>query len=435
MAIEITNTTTLKPSSSSPPLPPLDTHIPLTVFDRAAFDLHVAIIYSFRPPMPSNQAMIEGLSKALHYFPHLAGRVSLDDQCRPCIILNDAGIRLVEARVDMTISERLPFDPSPELRQLHPSIHCTEELLQIQLNRFSCGGLVIGLTAHHRIADGQSMSSFFLAWARLVRGLDVDPLPYHDRGSISIPRNPPHCEFDHQEIEFREDDSPSLNPTASLSSIENIVVHFSADFINKIKKQVIDNSSGRRYSTFECLLAHLWKKVTIARGLHHEEFTQVRVAVNGRARMKPPVPMEFFGNLVLWAYPRLRVGDLVDGSHAFIAKAIHSAVARIDNAYFQSFIDFGELYRTEEGEEMAATAPDIGNSLCPDMEVDSWLRFQFHDLDFGGGAPCAFLPPNLPVEGLLIFVPSCKEEGGVDVFMSLLPDHADHFKEICHSLE
>ena len=136
----------------------------------------------------------------------------------------------------MTISERLPFDPSPELRQLHPSIHCTEELLQIQLNRFSCGGLVIGLTAHHRIADGQSMSSFFLAWARLVRGPEVVPLPNHDRGSISIPRNPPHCEFNRQEIEFRQDDSPSLNPTASLSSIENIVVPFSADFINKIKK-------------------------------------------------------------------------------------------------------------------------------------------------------------------------------------------------------
>ncbi|KAJ8619891.1 hypothetical protein MRB53_028420 [Persea americana] len=284
MAIEITNTTTLKPSSSLPPLPPMDTHIPITIFDTAAFDLYVATIYSFRPPMPSNQAMIEGVSKALYYFPHLAGRVSLDGQCRPCIILNDAGIRLVEARVDMTISERLPFDPSPELRQLHPSIHCTEELLQIQLNRFSCGGLVIGLTAHHRIADGQSMSSFFLAWARLHK---------QDK-----------------------------------------------------KKQVTDNSSGHRYSTFECLLAHLWKKVTIARELHLEDFTQLRVAVNGRLRMKPSVPMEFFGNLVLWAYPRLRVGDLVDGSHAFIAKAIHSAVARIDNAYFHSFIDFGELYRT-----------------------------------------------------------------------------------------
>lgn len=151
--------------------------------------------------------------------------------------------------------------------------------------------------------------------------------------------------------------------------------------------------------------------------------------------MKPSVPMEFFGNLVLWAYPRLRVGELVHENHALVAKAIHYAVAQIENAYFKSFVDFGELSRTEEGEEMQATAPDIGNSLCPDLEVDSWMRFQFHDLDFGGGAPCAFLPPNLPVEGLLIFVPSCKEEGGVDVFMALLPDHVDSFKQICHSLE
>ncbi|XP_058079623.1 tryptamine hydroxycinnamoyltransferase 1-like [Magnolia sinica] len=413
MAVEIISNTILKPSPSSPPHPFLNSLIPLTIFDRAAFDLHVTILYAFRPPMPTNEAIIDGLAKVLNYFPQLAGRLTIDNQRRKSILLNNAGVRVVEARVGTTLVERLPFNPSHELTNLHPPIEGVEELLQIQLNRFTCGGLVIGQTAHHRVADGQSMSSFFLSWAKLVRDLNVDPLPYHDRAAISIPRNPPMCEFNHREIEFKDNKAPALTTAiadASSLSIMNLVVNFSPEFITQLKTHVSDGNPGIRYSTFECLLAHVWKKITLARGLGDDELTQVRVAVNGRARIKPAVPMEYFGNLVLWAYPRLKVKDLLKESHAFVAKTIHEAVARIDNAYFQSFIDFGELLKGGEGEGLVATAPDLGNSLCPNVEVDSWLRFQFHDLDFGSGGPCDFLPSELPVEGLVIFVPSCKEK-------------------------
>ncbi|XP_058094732.1 tryptamine hydroxycinnamoyltransferase 2-like [Magnolia sinica] len=436
MAVEILSTTTLKPSPTPPSNPLHNTHIPLTIFDKAALNLHVAIIYAFRPPMPTNDEMKSGLAKALTYFPHLAGRLSIDEQHHPCFVLNNAGIRLIETQIEMTLIERLPLDPSTDLRKLYPTFDGVDELLQIQLNRFSCGGLLIGLTAHHRVADGQSMSSFFLAWAKLVRGLDVDPLPYHDRAAISVPRNPPRCDFNHQVMEFRENTTLAESPTSNsvcLSYIENLVVHFSGEFIARLKTHV---NPGHQYSTFECLMAHLWKKITLARGQQDDELTQVKVAVNGRARIKPTVPMEYFGNLVLWAYPKLKVGELLSGTHASAAKVIHDAVARINDAYFKSFIDFGEVWKGGEGrEEMAAAAPCIGNSLCPDLEVDSWLRFQFHDLDFGGGGPCAFLPPNLPVEGLLILIPSCEEKGGIDVFMALLPHHVDHFKQICHCLD
>ncbi|KAL5981656.1 hypothetical protein ACLOJK_015719 [Asimina triloba] len=434
MEIEILNTSTLKPS---PPHSTPNVHIPLTIFDEAAFDLHVPTIYAFLPPTPSNAEMKQGLAKALSHFPHLAGRLSVGEEGRPGISLNDAGICLIEASVNMRLADRLPLNPCPELCKLHPSIDGpVEELLQIQLNRFSCGGLVVGVTAHHRVADGQSMSFFFLAWAKLVRGLTIDPRPYHDRAAISVPRNPPRCEFNHQASEFREN-APAPNSKGQ-SAIENVHLQLSAGFVAKLKAHVEEEDPGRRFSTFECLLAHVWKKITLARGLPDDEMTQVRVAVNGRARIKPGVPMEYFGNLVLWAYPRLTVRDLLDGSHAFVAKTIRDAVTKIDDAYFKSFIDFGELRKKGEDKgiaEMRATAPEIGDSLCPNLEVDSWLRFQFHGLDFGAGGPCAVLVPLLPVEGLLIFMPSCTEKGGINVHTCLLPDHVDRFKQACYSLD
>ncbi|KAK9133393.1 hypothetical protein Scep_012921 [Stephania cephalantha] len=388
--------------------------------------------------MPSNEVMKDALYKVLLYFPHLAGRFTVDSQGRTCIALNNADIRVTETYLHTSISENLPLEPPKEVSHLLPSsIEGIEELLQIQLNRYACGGLVIGLTAHHRVYDGQSMSGFFVAWARLVRGLDIDPLPYLDRHKILVPRNPPIIEFDHHSIEFRKTTNNLPDTPIPSSPIEVSSTSFSNEFINKLKVKVLNENQTvfRGYSTFECLLAHVWKKVTQARELQLDEWTQVRVAVNGRTRMKPPVPMEFVGNLVLWAYPKLRVKEVLHGSYGHVAKAIHDAVAKIDHKYFQSFIDFGEKASQFEEELEATSQLEIGNTMCPNLEVDSWMRFQFHELDFGGGGPCAFYPPNIPVEGLLIFMPSCQEGGGVDVVMSLLPQHVQLFKQSSHSLE
>ncbi|KAK9133391.1 hypothetical protein Scep_012919 [Stephania cephalantha] len=213
VVILITIPTPSKPNSTSS-LPIL---VPLTIFDKAAIDLHVVVLCAFRPPMPSNEVMKEALYKVLLYFPHLAGRFTVDSQGRTCIALNNADIRVTETYLHTSISENLPLEPPKE--------------------------------------------------------------------------------------------------------------------------------------------------------------------------------------------------------------AIHDAVANIDHKYFQSFIDFGEKACQFEEELEATSQLEIGNTMCPNLEVDSWMRFQFHELDFGGGSPCAFYPPNIPVEGLLIFMPSCQEGGGVDVVMSLLPRH------------
>ncbi|KAK9151742.1 hypothetical protein Syun_010051 [Stephania yunnanensis] len=191
-----------------------------------------------------------------------------DSQGRTCIALNNAGIRVTETYLHTTISEHLPFEPSKEVSHLLPSsIEGIKELLQIQLNRYACGGLVIGLTAHHRVYDGQSMSGFFIVWARLVRGLDIDPLPYLDRHKILVPRNPPIIEFDHHSVEFRKTTNTLPDTPIPSSPIQGFSISFSNEFINKLKVKVQNENQTvfRGYSTFECLLAHVWKKLTQAR--------------------------------------------------------------------------------------------------------------------------------------------------------------------------
>ncbi|KAK1303123.1 Agmatine coumaroyltransferase-1 [Acorus calamus] len=151
---------------------------------------------------------------------------------------------------------------------------------------------LISQNAHHHVTDDQSMSSFFRVWAEFARVACAPspPLPFHDRASVSLPRDPPRVAFNHREIEFMNDK----------------VVQYSAEFMS---------------------------------------------------------------------------------------------------------------------------------ALFPDLEVDSWLRFRFHELDFGSGGPCAFLRPELPVEGLLVFVPSIKEISGVDVFLALEHEHGKRFREIYHYID
>uniref|UniRef100_A0A0E0M752 Uncharacterized protein n=1 Tax=Oryza punctata TaxID=4537 RepID=A0A0E0M752_ORYPU len=409
--------------------------VPLTVFDRAATDGYIPTMFAWDAAAAaslSNDAIKDGLAAVLSRFPHLAGRFAVDDRGRKCFRLNDAGARVLEASAAGDLADALAHDVAAHVNELYPQAdkdRVDEPLLQVQLTRYTCGGLVIGAVSHHQVADGQSMSVFFTEWAAAVRTAGaVLPTPFLDHSAVAAPRSPPAPAFDHRNVEFKGEESRSHSyGVLPLDRMRNIAVQFPAEFVAGLKSHV-----GARCSTFQCLLAHAWKKITAARDLSPEEFTQVRVAVNCRGRASPALPMDYFGNMVLWAFPRMQVRDLLSASYAAVVGVIRDAVARVDEEYIQSFVDFGELAIDDE---LAPTAAEPGTVFCPDLEVDSWIGFRFHDLDFGGGPPCAFLPPDLPVEGMLIFVPSCAAKGGVEMFMALDDQHVEALRQICYSMD
>ncbi|KAF7050639.1 hypothetical protein CFC21_058974 [Triticum aestivum] len=431
--MEITSSTMVNPAYAVPH-PLVGEKVPLTVFDRAALDIFVPTVLAYPAPAPSNEALREGLLKAVAPYPYLAGRLALDDHGRRFLHVNNEGVLLIEATVPVDLADVLVDGRmAAGVEDLYPTLpeeNIGAALLQIQLNRYKCGGLVVGISCHHHTADGHSMSMFFTAWATAVReGKDfTTPTPFLDRARTALPRITPTPVFDHRSLEFTCGDGDAY-AVVPMDRIKNLTLDFTAEFVADLKSRV-----GTRCSTFQCLLAHVWKKLTAARGLKPEEFTKVRLAVNCRGRADPPVPMDFFGNMVLWAFPRLQVRDILNSSYGSVVGVIRDAVARIDDQYVQSFVDFGGV-ADANGEELVATAAAAGTMFCPDAEVDSWLGFRFHQLDFGTGAPSAFVPPDLPFEGLMIFMPSRKANGGVDLFMAVAEEHVAAFQQICYSLD
>lgn len=433
LIVSVESTGIVKPKHAGNP-PPTTPHVPLSVFDKVTYDTHIASIYAFHAPTPPNSVMQNGLATVLSEYREFAGRLGEDAEGNPVILLNDEGVRFVEASVDSTLDQALlPFKPSPALLSLHPEVHGVAELLQVQLTRFACGSLVVGFTSHHRVADAHSAGNFLIAWSHATRGLDVS-LAVHDRCTFFTPRVPPLLEYEHRGVEFAPKNRFGAEKADPLR--DNIVVrkaHFTKEFLTKLKARASSGAS-KPCSTFESLMAHLWRVVTKARRLHESETTHVRISVNGRTRVNPRLPDEYLGNVVLWAYPRAKVRELVDGPLHYAAELIHDAVARVDDAYFRSFIDFASSGVVEK-EELVPTADADRWVLCPNVDVDSWLRLPLYDLDFGGGSPFYFMPSFLPVEGLIFLVPSFIGDGSTEAHVALFDHNQASFKQICHSLE
>ncbi|CAN6482662.1 unnamed protein product [Victoria cruziana] len=434
MKIKTESSTLLQPCYDTPThRPATDVLIPLSSFDTVTFDTDVGGLYAYRAPCPPNRVIQLGLGKALVEYREWAGRFIYDADGRRCILLNDEGLRYVEASSEQPLGSMLD-EPSPDHLYLHPPLDAPDVLAQVQLTRFACGSLVVAFTSHHMVADGFATSGFMVAWGRAARGLSMEPLPLHDR-SIFVPRVPPRFYSRHHGVEYvgRRTSTKRSDP----SQHDAIVVHkarFPLDFVAKLKSGAsVDNPYAKPFTTFECLMAHLWRKITRARGLSGKETTKVRIAVNGRSRMRnPSVPTWYFGNVVLWAMPELKVEDLLAKPMGHAAAIIHDAVARVDEDYFRSFIDFSSSKERMEGLVPRADVAEV--VLSPDLQVDCWLKFPYYGLDFGASRPYLFLPAYLPVEGHLFIVPPSPGVEDIDVYISLFEKNVDAFKKNLFSL-
>ncbi|XP_078149364.1 agmatine coumaroyltransferase-2-like [Carex rostrata] len=436
MKITIESSRIVKPTYKGS-APSTKNHVRLSVFDNVASSTHMAVIYAFNPPTPPNIAIEKGLSKVLAEYREWAGRLGEDAEGNLVIFLNDQGVRFIEATVDSNLRNVLPSKPTKEIQNFHPGLYGVEELVQVQLTRFTCGSLVVGFTAHHQVGDGQAASNFLVAWGLATRGLAIDPIPLRARDTIFKPREPPLVQYDHCNIEYmNEKYAKTMSITGNESNEEEIVIHkmhFTNEFINKLRAKASAGVS-KPYSRFETTLAHLWRVITKARGLHGHETTQIRISVNGRMRMDPKVPNKYFGNLVLWAFPRSKVRDLINRPLRFAVELMRAEVVKVNGSYFQSFIDFASFDTVNK--EGLISKEDINKRiLSPDLEVDSWLTFPFFDLDFGSGSPHYFMPTYFATEGMLFLLPSCLGDGSIDAIVPLFKDNLDTFKMYCYSLD
>ncbi|XP_031113693.1 methanol O-anthraniloyltransferase-like isoform X2 [Ipomoea triloba] len=144
----------------------------------------------------------EGLAKALVFYYPLAGRLFQGPNKKLIVDCNGEGALFLKAEANIALHKLGDFihSPSPYLSKLLYNVPGSEgitgcPLLLIQVTRFTCGGIALGVRFNHTMVDGYGIVLFLKALCELAQGGSTPSvLPVWDREMLSATANPnPTC--------------------------------------------------------------------------------------------------------------------------------------------------------------------------------------------------------------------------------------------------
>ncbi|WOG99313.1 hypothetical protein DCAR_0518661 [Daucus carota subsp. sativus] len=396
-------------------------------------NLHTTSVYFYRPDGSDNffdtKVLKDALSRALVPFYPIAGRLKRDDGGRIEIDCNGEGVLFVEAESDGVVDDfGDDFAPTLEFRQLIPAVDyslgiSSYSLLVLQLTFFKCGGVSLGVGLHHVAADGPSGLHFISTWSDMARGLGLTLAPFIDRTLLRA-RDPPQPAFPH--IEYQPPPPLKSGPDPTNSNPETAVSIFKLTRaqLNALKDKSKENGNTVAYSSYEILAGHVWRSVCKARGLADDQETRFLIPTDGRSRIVPPLPPGYFGNAIFVAPVTVATGDLISKPLWYGASRIHEAIARMDNDYLRSALDYLEL---------GASSRQPVASKCG-FALNSWARFPIHDTDFGWGRPIFMGPGRIVSDGLSFLLPSPCNDGSLSIAVSLQAEEMKLFSKLFYDI-
>ncbi|KAK6127931.1 hypothetical protein DH2020_038360 [Rehmannia glutinosa] len=408
MKIDVKDSTLVRPAAATPAVSLWNSNVDLVVPN-----FHTPSVYFYRPTGAADffdaAVLKAALGRALVPFYPMAGRLKRDEDGRIEIDCNAEGVLFVEAESDGAVDDYGDFAPTLELRRLIPAVDysqgiSTYPLLVLQVTYFKCGGVSLGVGMQHHVADGFSGLHFINTWSDMARGLDVTVPPFIDRTLLRA-RDPPQPQFKH--IEYQP--APAMKTNTNANKIPETAVSIfklTRDQLNALKAKSKENGNTVTYSSYEMLAGHVWRSACMARALPEDQDTKLYIATDGRSRLRPSLPQGYFGNVIFTATPVAVSGDLESKPVWYAASKIHDALARMDNEYLRSALDYLELQP-----DLKALVRGAHTFRCPNLGITSWVRLPIHDADFGWGRPIFMGPGGIAYEGLSFVLPSPTNDG------------------------
>ncbi|KAJ1687328.1 hypothetical protein LUZ63_018718 [Rhynchospora breviuscula] len=388
-------------------------------------------VHLYKPTEKSTDSIFtvlkESLSKVLvHYYPY-AGSLTLSQEGK-LIVKNDGhGVPFVEAETDCeleTLGDMSIPDPDKlgELIYVDPMAKNILEtpLLTVQVTKFKCGGFSIGLAMNHGMSDGLSAVQFLNSWAEITRGFPLSNPPFIDR-TIQKARQPPKIEFIHHEFTEIEDIS-DLDGLYKSEPIEYYAFTFDEKKLCRLKQIATEDGLVESCTSFVALTAFIWRARTVALKMSPNQQTKLLFSIDGRSRVKPPLPNGFWGNGIVLACCMCRAKELVNKPLSSTVHPIQEAIKVTDDKFIKSAIDYIEITR--------ARAPSLAATLL----VTSWTRLGFNSSDFGWGEAFHSGSAELPQKEVVVFLPQAKDSKNIVVVMGLPGPSMKTFKDIVGQL-
>ncbi|XP_057798308.1 hydroxycinnamoyltransferase-like [Salvia miltiorrhiza] len=369
----------------------------LSLLDRAMrpHTIHIVFYYGSNPfldgPMPSDLGNLRvTLSELLDEYPYVTGRLTQEPDGDWQIKFNDAGVRMLQATVDATIDEWLRSADAAEERDLTaweemPHDPTFWSPFRLQINKFKCGGLALGLSCTHMHTDLTSATMLFKAWSEVHRR--------------QPPTHPPIFELPPPLTPTPPIPTPSPHPTAP-TKLATATFKFSAAAVDKCLSQAPPGATP-----FDVLAALFWCRA--AQWQPHASKRSLSICVDFRDQgQHPPVPYAYFGNALRFSTLTVDADDLLSGGLGQVAGHVHRHVAGMRKEEFSSVVD-----ENGSGGMYGGAALTCVNAEHM-VEAESG-RGIMYDAEFKKGerpVHVSYCVGNVAGEGLIMVMPA--EEGG-----------------------
>ncbi|PRQ30640.1 putative vinorine synthase [Rosa chinensis] len=419
MKVEVIEKETVTPSSPTPH------HLKtfnLSSFDQFMPDVYVRLLLFF----PNNsiidhkvntvdhhhslitersKLLKTSLSQTLSHFYPFAGRIFSHNNILS-ICCNDHGAAFIQTRVNCPISKVMEKYLPGTQNQLLPNasestFESTGYLLLVQANFFECGGLAIGVSISHKIADGYTLYTFIRSWATMSLGSDVIAVPAVEFGVVASLYPP-------QDI-FTNSSKTSFEHVYGDCVTRRFV--FDASKILSLKSKAA-SATMPNPTRVEVVSALIWK---CAMEASRSKFGSIRPsklsqAVNFRKVMGNT---NLMGNLLGFFQAKTKESEAnLQSLVTILRKGIEEFKVKYGN----------EISRDDAARELYKDFVNLmGKDDTKIYKYTSWCRFGFYEANFGWGNPSWVSIPGRRVKNLILLLDT-KDGDGIEAYLNFDED-------------
>ncbi|XXG56009.1 hypothetical protein AAC387_Pa03g3543 [Persea americana] len=402
---------------------------PLSVLDHSMElnRIRIVIYYNYLKKFSDGEVTIkmrESLAELLTSFPMVTGRLKRSPEGQWTIKCNDAGVRMVEATAKGSVEEwleRVDRERELQLASWEDMFHNPYfwSTFYVQLTEFEGGGLAIGLSCTHLVADAAAATMLLKAWAETtLLGKMLSPPYFHPLPTTktrSISPNP------HLIPHYQSSFSLSFNnpiPTSNTPNMATLTLSFSQHMVQRCM------ADARSSDPFASLAALLWVAIC---GVKDKSKQGVLLDMSLCLDMRKVLGLSkaFFGNAMVFdkvSGDGLKERDLVEA-----AKVISDGVSKMGNeGVVMGLIEWLQSEKMSHEHNLPVLSG-------PGLVCANWEGLCPYEAKFEVGVEpirASYYLESVFGEGHLLILPAPKGEGPLGrAVMVTLPD--DQALELC----
>ncbi|KAM7264284.1 hypothetical protein ACFE04_001967 [Oxalis oulophora] len=396
-------TVTLKKKEVVAAVLPLQEHwLPLSNLDLLLPPLNVGVFFCYKNLFNSSEVdnhidlvsvLKESLAQTLVAYYAFAGEVVTNSVGEPELLCNNCGVEFSEAYADVELLELNFYNPDETVEgKFIPSRK--RGVIAFQATELRCGGLVVGCSFDHRIADAYSTNLFLVSWTEMAQRKSMSSIPSFRR-SLLNPRRPLCVDesIDNLYVPISSMPSPNNNTTTDDHLISRI---YYIKYDQLCNLQSLASVNGSKTTKFRAFSAFLWKLVArSAKGYGDDididnKISKMGIVVDGRSRLsegEENTMGNYFGNVLSIPYGEIQIDDLIQKPLYWVANQVQEILDKTaTKEHFLGLVDWVEANRpTTAVAKIYCNGGEDGDG--PAFVVSSGQRFPVTEMDFGWGKP------------------------------------------------